>query len=514
MLAQYTQSKNQARFARHDESLGRYTLLVISKDSMKVLFATSEAHPLAKTGGLADVSGALPAALQEIGVDARVLLPAYPAALANVENLSRACRITLPEHGEITLLQGTFPDNGTPVYLIEHAGYFARKGLYQDESGHDWPDNAMRFGLLSQIAARLAGPETPLDFSPDVLHCNDWQTGLAPAYLRYGAAKPTPTVFTVHNLAYQGIFPREHLEKLGLPPESFSINGIEYYGNLSFLKAGLFYADHLTTVSPNYAGEIQTDAFGMGMQGLLAGRSKDLTGILNGIDTREWDPTADPYLAAPYSATELAGKATDKLALQNELGLDANAHAPLLGMVSRLTEQKGSDVVIKSVPKLLKLGVQFAVLGSGEAGLEIAWQKLAEAHPGRVAVKIGYNEGLGHRVEAGADLFLMPSRFEPCGLNQMYSQRYGTPPVVHKVGGLVDTVTHASPDNLANGTATGFVLDRLDSAALTEIITHAIRLYRQKPAWQKLMRSGMTRDFGWGTSAHQYLGVYKKISQT
>lgn len=478
---------------------------------MKVLFATSEAHPLAKTGGLADVSGSLPAALQEIGVDARVLMPAYPSALEKAQNLSRVFRIRLPEHGETSLLRGMFPGNGVPVYLIEHDGYYGREGLYQDESGRDWPDNAMRFGLLSQFAAWLASPKSPLDFRPDVLHCNDWQTGLAPAYLHFEGAKPAPTVFTVHNLAYQGIFPSEDLKKLGLPKESFSIDGMEYYGKLSFLKAGLYYANHLTTVSPTYASEIQTEAFGMGMQGLLATRSKDLTGILNGIDMREWNPASDPHLYAPYSADNLAGKVTNKLSLQGELGLQSDAKAPLLGMVSRLTQQKGSDVVIEAVPQLLKLGAQFAVLGSGETKLENAWRKLAAAHPGKIAVKIGYNEGLGHRIEAGADIFLMPSRFEPCGLNQMYSQRYGTPPVVHKVGGLADTVTHASLETLANGKASGFVLDQLDHGTLVETLNRAMILYRHKLAWQKLMRNGMTRDFGWPRSAHQYLGVYKKI---
>lgn len=481
---------------------------------MKVLFATSEAHPLAKTGGLADVSGALPAALREIGVDARVLMPGYPAAMEKAGKLLEIFRVKLPEHGETALLVGAFPDSGVPVYFIEHAGYYAREGLYQDNSGHDWPDNAMRFGLLSQFAAWLAGPKTPLDFRPDVLHCNDWQTGLAPAYLHFESAAPTPTVFTVHNLSYQGIFPPDELKQLGLPQESFAIDGIEYYGNLSFLKAGLFYASHLTTVSPTYASEIQTETFGAGMHGLLAARSQELTGILNGIDMREWNPATDPHLVAPYSAGNLAGKAASKLALQTELGLQVDPGTPLLGMVSRLTTQKGSDVVIEAVPQLLRLGVQLAVLGGGEAGLEIAWRRLADAHPGRIAAVIGYNEGLAHRIEAGVDVFLMPSRFEPCGLNQMYSQRYGTPPVVHKVGGLADTVIQATLGNLANGMATGFVLDRLDSESLVSAVNRAVILYRHKLAWQKLMRNGMARDFGWSKSAHQYLGVYKKISQT
>ena len=477
---------------------------------MKVLFATSEAHPLAKTGGLADVSGALPAALRAIKVDARVLMPGYPSALEKTKKLARLFRLELPGHGEAALLQGVFPDNGVPVYLIEHPGYYAREGLYQDKSGQDWPDNAMRFGLLSRVAAMLAGTLSPPDFRPDVLHCNDWQTGLAPAYLHFHQ-HPTPSVFTIHNLAYQGVFPPDILNALELPPESFSINGVEYYGRLSFLKAGLFYASHITTVSPNYAREIRTEAFGMGMQGLLAGRSRDLSGILNGIDMREWNPATDPHLYAHYSVDRLAGKLANKLALQKELGLEVDAGAPLLGMVSRITHQKGSDVVLDAVPELLKLGAQFAVLGSGDAALEERWRRLAVAHPDRVAVSIGYDETLAHRIEAGADIFLMPSRFEPCGLNQMYSQRYGTPPLVHKVGGLADTVTHASAENLDNGTATGFVIERLDSDTLVATLRNAIALYHNRPLWKKLMQNGMKRDFAWSNSAQQYLGVYEKI---
>ncbi|MEW6132206.1 MAG: glycogen synthase GlgA [Pseudomonadota bacterium] len=478
---------------------------------MKVLFSTSEAHPLAKTGGLADVSGALPAALRTLKVDARVLMPGYPAALEKTRKLARLFHLELPGHGEIALLQGMFPDSGVPVYLIEHPGYFAREGLYQDKSGQDWPDNAMRFGLLSQLAAWLAGPQSPLDFRPDILHCNDWQTGLAPAYLHFHQPRPTPSVFTIHNLAYQGVFPPEVLNALGLPPESFSINGVEYYGRLSFLKAGLFYASHLTTVSPNYAREIQTEAFGMGMQGLLASRSHDLTGILNGIDTREWNPLSDPYLPSHYGAANFNGKAANKRALRSELGLRQLAKTPLLGMVSRLTHQKGTDVVLDAAPRLLELGVQFAVLGGGEAELEAGWRRLAAMHPDRVAVSIGYDESLAHRIEAGADIFLMPSRFEPCGLNQMYSQRYGTPPLVHKVGGLADTVTHASAENLADGTATGFVIERLDVDTLIASLRDAIALYHNRPLWKKLMQNGMKRDFAWSASAQQYLGVYEKI---
>lgn len=476
---------------------------------MKILFATSEAHPLAKTGGLADVSGALPAALQRIGADIRVLLPGYPSVLDKSERLTRLFQIDLPVHGKTGLLGGFMPGSHVPLYVIEHADYFAREGLYQNKAGQDWPDNARRFGLLSQFAAWLAGPQTPLDFHPDILHCNDWQTGLAPAYLHFGKPPRTPSIFTVHNLAYQGIFPPDTLGELGLPAESFSMHGVEYYGKLSFLKAGLYYATKLTTVSPTYAREIQTDAFGMGMQGLLAARAGDLTGILNGIDTDEWNPAQDKYLDATYSIDNLAGKALDKLALQDELGLERHPHAPLLGMVSRLTQQKGSDVVIEAAPRLVELGAQMAVLGSGDAKLEAAWQQLAADYPGKIAVRIGYSEPLSHRIEAGADLFLMPSRFEPCGLNQMYSLRYGTPPVVHKVGGLADTVVHASLSNLSQGIATGFMLETLNTDTLVETLRRAFVLYKHKLAWRQLVRTGMRQDFSWENSAREYLEVYK-----
>ncbi len=478
---------------------------------MKVLFATSEAHPLAKTGGLADVSGALPAALQDVGVDARILMPGYPSALEKAENLSRVFRIDLPNHGETALLRGTFPGLGFPVYLIEHAGYYQREGLYQDKNTQDWQDNALRFGLLSQFAAWMSGPKSPVNFTPDILHCNDWQTGLAPAYLHFEEATPIPSVFTIHNIAYQGIFSPEVIAKLGLPKESFSVDGLEYYGNLSFLKAGLNYATRITTVSPNYAKEIQTEAFGMGFQGLLSARKSVLHGILNGIDTREWNPATDPHLYTPYSFENLAGKSSNKLSLQGELGMQCNAKTPLLGMVSRMAHQKGSDVVIEAAPKLLQMGAQLVVLGNGEQKLEAAWRKLANANPGQVAVFIGYDEGLAHRIEAGADMFLMPSRFEPCGLNQMYSLRYGTIPVVTRVGGLADTVIHASQENLNQGKANGFVIDHLDKNALAETINRALILFRHKLAWQKLMTNGMKKDFGWGKSAHQYLDLYREM---
>ena len=409
------------------------------------------------------------------------------------------------------MLRGTFPGTGVPVYLIEHAGYYGREGIYQDKNAQDWPDNALRFGLLSQFAAWLSGSKSPISFRPDVLHCNDWQTGLAPAYLHFEEKRPTPTIFTIHNIAYQGIFPAEVVKELGLPKESLSDDGLEYWEKLSFLKGGVVYANRITTVSPNYAKEIQTETFGMGFQGLLSARKNILRGILNGIDTKEWNPASDPHLDSPYSVENIAGKAINKLALQGELGLQYDAKAPMLGMVSRMTQQKGSDVVIETAPKLLEMGAQIAVLGSGEQKLEAAWRKLANSHPGRIAVFVGYNEGLAHRIEAGSDLFLMPSRFEPCGLNQMYSLRYGTPPVVTKVGGLADTVIHASQENLNQGKATGFVIDQLDKDSLVETINRALILFRHKLAWQKLMKTGMGQDFGWERSARQYLEVYQEL---
>lgn len=469
--------------------------------TMKVLFATSEAYPLVKTGGLADVSGALPAALRDAGVDCRLLLPGYQAVIAGAIDQREVARFSnLPGFGEVRLLEALMPDTGVPLYIVDYPWHYQRDGgPYQDASGRDYPDNAWRFALLSRIAALLATPLSPLEWRPDVLHCNDWQTGLAPAY-RHFIGGGAPTLMTVHNLAYQGIFSPDLVEPLGLPASSFQIEGVEYYGNFSFLKAGLYYADWISTVSPTYAEEIQSSPLGMGMQGLLASRRARLTGILNGIDTADWNPSSDLNLPYEYSVRMLSGKRRCKLALQQELKLAVDKNAPLLGVVSRLTYQKGSDWIVAIADRLVAEGAQLAILGKGEAALEQACLALAERYPGRIASVIGYDEGLSHRIEAGADIFLMPSRFEPCGLNQMYSQRYGTLPIVYATGGLKDTVEDG---------ITGFVFTEPSAEGLWDAVRRALAVYADKPAWRRMMRAGMRKDFSWEASAHQYLQLYK-----
>jgi starch synthase len=344
---------------------------------LKVLFATSEIAPLIKTGGLADVSGALPAALRAIGVDVRVLVPGYRQVTAQLPQHKVIANFdTLAGFPAARLLSGTAA-NGVPLLVLDCPDLYQREGgPYQDASGHDWADNALRFGLLSKVAALLGSSESTLDWHPDLVHCNDWQTGLAPAYLRF-AHDPVPSIIAIHNLAFQGIFPSETVGKLHLPSSCFSINGVEFYGSMSFLKAGLFYADHITTVSPNYAKEIQQEALGFGMQGLLAIRRNDLTGILNGIDTDEWNPATDKYLAKKYSSTRMTGKAINKTALQNLLGLNVEPDVPLLGVVSRFTHQKGLDLLLEIAPALSALPAQLAMLGSGEAQMQKAAQDMS-----------------------------------------------------------------------------------------------------------------------------------------
>ena len=435
---------------------------------MRVLFATSEVAPLIKTGGLADVSAALPSALRDMNIDVRILLPGYPQVLKMLAKLQVAANFpALPGFPPARLLLDTLP-NGVPLWVIECPMLYQRGGgAYQNEAGLDWPDNAHRFGLLSKIAAILSCAESPLDWKPDVLHCNDWQTGLAPAYLHF-AKSAAPCVMTVHNIAFQGIFPSPLSAQLGLPDQCFQPDGAEFYGNLSFMKAGLYYADHITTVSPTYAREIQTAELGFGLHGLLVHKSKVLTGILNGIDTMEWDPAADPSLVQPYDIKNLKGKAANKRVLQNCMGLHMHDKIPLFGLVGRFTQQKGLDLLLEVAPQLIALPAQLVLLGSGDADMERAALALAHQYPRQIAAFVGFEENLAHLIEAGSDIFLMPSRFEPCGLSQLYSQRYGTPPVVHATGGLIDTVVNCTKASLARGTASGFVFNSMDEPSLME----------------------------------------------
>lgn len=480
---------------------------------MRILVATSEAYPLIKTGGLADVSGSLPAALCRQGEDARILIPGYPQVLAKVKNLKPVAELVfLPQISAATLMQGEMPDTGVPVYVLAHAALYQRDGgPYQDALGRDWIDNPSRFGLLSHAAAVLSSSFSPLDWQPDIVHCNDWQTGLTPALLHFFGTSRAKTVLGIHNLAYQGNFGAEWVGQLGLPPESYQIEGLEYYGQMSFLKAGVYYSDAIITVSPTYAQEIQTVEYGCGMQGLLKSRAASLYGILNGIDSDEWNPATDHHLASNYDHNHLAEKSANKKALQIQLGLDEDADAPLLGVVSRLANQKGLDLLLGCGSSLIHEGAQIAMLGSGDPSLEFGFNQLTKAHPGKVSVTVGYNEQLSHLIMAGSDIFLMPSRFEPCGLNQMYGLAYGTPPVVRRTGGLADSVHDTDAAALKSGTATGFVFEHATEAEFLACVRRAITLFHDKKSWMNVQKNGMTRDLSWAPSAKEYLSIYRAL---
>ena len=464
---------------------------------MRILFVTPECAPLTKTGGLGDVSAALPAALRSNGIDVRTLLPGYGEVLSGTEGLAEVARLHLLGF-DVRLLEAG------PLLVIDCPTLYRREGgPYQDRSGQDWGDNALRFAVLSKTASVLAGRESPLAWRPDCVHCNDWPAALAAAYLAFDANAAATSMVTVHNLAFQGNFDAALLERLGLPQHSFTSEGLEFHGRLSFLKAGLAYAGAISTVSPSYAREIQSEAFGCGLDGLLRRRRESLTGILNGIDTTLWDPASDPLLPAPYDASRLELKALDKQALQFRLGLNVDAAVPLLGVVSRLTHQKGSDLLAEVIDDLAAMPAQLAVLGKGETRMEEALRAAAERYPGKVSVTVGFDEGLAHLIEAGADIFLMPSRYEPCGLNQMYSQRYGTPPVACATGGLIDTIE----DGLS-----GFLFARPESRAFLEAVRRAVECRRDARRWREVQRRGMQRDFSWSAAARQYAVLYSRLA--
>ncbi len=480
---------------------------------MKILFVTSEVHPLIKTGGLADVSRSLPRALHHLGFDIRILVPGYPAVLAQLPQATLCCPVASPAPGTAParLLQAFLPGTEVPVLILDCPVLYDRPGSpYQRPDGLDWPDNALRFGFLCQVGAWLCDPRAALNWRPDIVHCNDWQSALIPALLHHQANPVTRTVMTIHNLAFQGNFESSWVTRLGLPMESFHIHGLEFYGQLSFLKAGINYADKITTVSKSYALEIQTPTFGCGMEGLLQQRRADLTGIVNGID-EEWNPAQDPALTAPFDASHLAAKARNKRALQRESGLARDPAILLIGLVSRLTHQKGIDVLLECMEALAQYPVQVVILGSGEAAIEQRLQHWAHLYPERVSVTLAFDEGLSHRIMAGCDLFLMPSRFEPCGLSQMYAMAYGSPPLVHRTGGLADTVTDCTAHTLANKTATGFSFDELTSKQLLTTLLRAIACHEQKKEWRSLQRNGMRRDFSWGKAAKEYVVVYRAL---
>ena len=468
---------------------------------------------MAKVGGLGEVSAALPAALRALQVDARILLPGYPGVIAAAGDVRELARLTPFEAPfEARLLMAHLP-NGVPLIILDCPRLYARAGgPYQNEAGEDWDDNGWRFGLLSKVAAILGSESSPLNWRPQIIHCNDWPVALAPAYLHYTPQPRAAAVMTVHNLAFQGNFEPDLVASLGLPPSSFSVDGLEFHGRMSFIKAGLLYADAITTVSPTYAREIQSETLGFGMDGLLRLRRDSLFGILNGIDTAVWNPETDPLIAQRYSAGNLHNKLLNKQALQQRLRLSLEPEIPLLGVVSRFTHQKGIDVLVEAASRLVELPAQLVALGTGERELENALRTVAARHPGNIALAIGYDENLAHLIEAGADMFLMPSRFEPCGLNQMYSQRYGTPPIARATGGLADTIIDCNPGTLEIGSASGFLFHQLTAADLLSAVRRAVAMYRDRSSWRVLQQNGMARYFGWDTAAKQYAEIYARLA--
>jgi starch synthase len=475
----------------------------------KILFVTSEAHPLIKTGGLADVSGSLPKALAELGQDVCLILPNYQA-IKTSGDVRFLCSLRV-DNRDVSLLETQMPDSQVKVWLVDYPEFYNRPGNpYLDELGEPWLDNADRFALFCRIAVEVAMDRAGLDWQPDIVHCNDWQSGLMPALLSLEPHHPA-SVFTIHNLAYQGLFPAESTQSLNLPGQLWHPEGLEFYNMLSFIKGGLVYADCITTVSPTYAQEIQTSAFGYGLEGLLRHRKDILSGILNGIDLEVWNPESDPVIPQNYRATSLAEKQYNKSELQRHFALPVNNHIPLFGLIGRLVEQKGIDLIIDCLPDMLSMPMQLVLLGSGDKAFEQRLQNLAHVYPDQMAITLGYDESLAHLIEAGSDVFLMPSRFEPCGLNQMYSQRYGTLPIVRKTGGLADTVVDTLPETIADHTATGFVFNDANASSLLEAIKRAMMLYSDQKTWTKIQVNAMGTDFSWQHSAEQYLVLYRSL---
>jgi starch synthase len=471
---------------------------------------------MAKTGGLADVSASLPAALARLGADMHLLMPGYEEALDRAEQLhTTGFAPAIPEYENVRILTGRSPDSGLPVSFVDIPElYRDGGGLYVNADGSEREDNSVRFAALTHAAAAMALGQIGSAWIPDIVHCNDWHTGLLPLLLRAKATGARPkTVFTVHNMAFQGLCPWTQFESLGLPSGPEITEGIEFYGQVNFLKAGLKFGDMLTTVSPTYAREIQTPEFGCGLEGVVSSRAKDLVGILNGIDTDFWNPMYDRWIAASYSRHDISGKRECKRALQRELGLIQDDNAPLLIFVGRLTRQKMADVLLAALPEILKRGGdrQLAILGQGDKALEDGFRNLMAVFPGRLSVHVGYSEDRAQRLHAGADMLIHGSRYEPCGLTQLYAMRYGTIPIVRPVGGLADTVVEVNDATISTSRATGFHFHGASIEDKLVAVDRAVAMYRQDLAWRRLQRAAMKADFSWDRSARQYLEVYTEL---
>jgi starch synthase len=468
---------------------------------------TSEAHPFAKTGGLAEVTGALPLALARLGHRVTVIIPRYRGI--EVERVDEATFSLAGRSVGVGFARQPLAA-GVEAVLVDAPDLFDREGLYGTADG-DYADNAWRFAVFSRAAlefARLSGQR------PSIIHAHDWQTGLVPAYQKMHFSHDpivggVPSIFTIHNLAFQGIFPAATLDEIGLGWEVFNVQAMEYFGKISYLKAGINFSEKITTVSPNYAREVVTPEMGFGFNGVLARRQSDLVGILNGIDTERWNPAADAFVAAPFSARNLAGKRKAKALLLEHAGLPhdkASLARPVIGLIARLTDQKGMDLIAAAADDLMSLDAAWTILGNGEARYEDLWRSLATRYPDRVSVKIGFDERLAHHIESGADAFLMPSRFEPCGLNQMYSLRYGTVPIVRATGGLEDTIEDYDP---RTGAGTGFKFVEYTPVAMLEAVRRALEVYRNPAVWKRIQQQGMQQDHSWDVSAREYVKVYR-----
>lgn len=489
---------------------------------MKIILVSSEVFPFAKTGGLADVVGALPRELEKLEHEVSVFMPGYrtvESAGHSITPLDVRCEIPVGDQFEpCHFSKSQLPDSKATLYLVQHEGYFHRDGLYGDQQG-DYEDNASRFVFFCRAvleAVRL------FDLQPELIHVNDWQTGLIPAllageYRENQLYKDISTLITIHNLAYQGVFPGEQMSLTGLDPKFFNWQQMEFFGQLNLLKTGIVFADAINTVSPTYAEEIQTEAQGCGLEGVLQHRSDRLFGIINGIDAREWDPSTDPHIAENFDADfsveqGSAGKAACKLALQTASKLEPNPDAPLIGIVGRLATQKGWSLIIPVMRRWLEsMDAQWVILGTGEPDYHHVLTSLHQAHASKLALNLSFSNSLAHQIESGADLFLMPSQYEPCGLNQMYSMAYGTLPLVRHTGGLADTVVNATAETISNGTATGFSFNEYTAESLDEALQRAVEMYqRHRPTWNQIMINGMTQDWSWSSSAKAYDAVYQK----
>ena len=480
---------------------------------MKVLHVCSEVFPLLKTGGLADVTGALPEALNKLNIENKLLVPGFPAFMAGLSNKKLLCDLG-DKFGasKVEIYAGQL--NNIDAYVINAPELYDRHGNpYADSNGVAYADNYRRFALLAWVAAKLVNG-ADAEWLADVVHGHDWHAGLTPAYIKaqaiYDGGRQVKSVLTVHNLAYQGVFPAEIYHELGLPNHFFSMDGMEFFSQVSFLKAGLFFADEITTVSPTYAKEIQTAEQGCGLQGLLQSRSETLSGVLNGVDPKVWSPAQDTTTVAKYSLSKLDGKKICRENLQKHTGLKIQNEKPIFVIVSRLTEQKGLHLVVEAIHTILDQGGQIAVLGSGEKPIEEAFIHLAKHYPDSITVQLGYDEVHAHRLIAGGDVILVPSRFEPCGLTQLYGMAYGTLPLVHRVGGLRDTVTDTSLENLVEDLASGFVFDEFNLTDFNQAIKRAFALFGFADGWAKVRRKGMEQNFSWDIAAEKYLEIYQR----